>query len=152
MLKWFSDISTVLEQIHIFKTSVKAEVTLDVWLRQPESQPWTQLIHMAGSRLHHSPFRSMERKMLGSCLGNTLKHLQKSMTFQSSLILIFISKQSLSSQGLLLELASGSEKSYHFSVRRDFKNHFLQCFISQRKKRRLLMVSSSGQILGQIVI
>ena len=41
MLKWFSDISTVLEQIHIFKTSVKAEVTLDVWLRQPESQPWT---------------------------------------------------------------------------------------------------------------
>lgn len=110
-------------------------MTVDVWPRQPESQPGTQLIHMAGSQLHHSPFRSTERKMLGSCLSNTLKRLQKSMTFQSSPILIFISKQSFSSQGLLLELTSGSEKSCHFSVRRDFKNHFLQCLHFLKKEK-----------------
>lgn len=112
-------------------------MTIDVWSRQPESQ---ELIHMAGPQLHHNPFRSMERKMLGSCFGNTVKCLQKFMTFQSSPILIFISKQSLSSQGLLLELTSHSEKAYHFNIEGILKITSSNAFISQRRKRRLLTV------------
>ena len=75
--------------------------------------------------------------MLDSCFDNTVKCLQKSMTFQSSPILIFISKQSLSSQGLLIELTSRSEKSYHFNIRRDFKNHCLQCLHFTKKQKEV---------------
>lgn len=106
--KLFSDVSIALGQIHIYKTSIKTELAVEVWPRHSESQRWTQLIHVTGSQLRDGPFRLMEREMLGSCFGNTLEPLQKSTTFQSSPILIFISKQSLSSQGFLLELTSCS--------------------------------------------